>query len=104
MKEVVTPLVEVMLTGVTENDGVKLPRLLLTAVMVTAPVNPLKGVMVKTMPVEVAPGFTLTLALQEFEAVREKSFCEVETKSAEAKLPSDARSVPLEPAKVVSPE
>jgi len=54
MNEVV-PAAEVILTGVTENEGVKAPRLLLTAVMVTAPVNPLTGVMVKTTPVEVAP-------------------------------------------------
>ena len=49
-----------MLTGVTENEGVKAPRLLLTAVMVTAPVNPLTGVMVKVTPVEVAPEATVT--------------------------------------------
>src|SRR5882757_4183929 len=100
MKEVV-PAAEVILTGVTENEGVKAPRLLLTAVMVTAPVNPLTGVMVKTTPVEVAPEATVTLPVQ---GVMEKSFWVAETKSREAKVESAARSVPLEPANVASPE
>src|SRR5258708_11025535 len=95
MNEVVTPVVEVTLTGVTENEGVKEPRLLLTAVMVTAPVNPLTGVMVKVTPVEVAPEATVTLPVQ---GVMEKSFWVVETKSTEAKVESAARRVPLEPA------
>ena len=100
MKEVVTPVAEVMLTGVTENEGVKAPRLLLTAVRVTAPVNPLAGVMVKVMPVEVAPEATVTAPVQ---GVREKSFWVAETKSTDAKVGwavpmATARRVPLEPA------
>jgi hypothetical protein len=71
MKEVATPAVEVMLTGVTENEGVNAPRLLLTAVMVTEPVNPLTGVMVNATPVEVAPDATVTVPVQ---GVMEKSF------------------------------
>jgi hypothetical protein len=102
-KEVVTPVLEVIFTGVTENDGVKLPRSLAMAVMLTAPVNPLTGAMVKTRPEEVAPGLTVMLLLQ-VPDVKVKSFCEVETKSTEAKVPSEARIVPLEPAKFVSPE
>jgi len=100
MNEVVTPVAEVMLTEVIENEGVKEPRLLLIAVMVTAPVNPLTEVMVKATPVEVAPEATVTLPVQ---GVMEKSFWVAETKSTEAKvgwaLPTAAaRSVPLEPA------
>ena len=95
MNDVVTPVVEVMLTGVTEKDGVKEPRLLLTAVMVTAPVKPLTGVRVKTTTLEVAPDATVTLPVH---GVMEKSFCVLETKSTEAKVESAARSVPLEPA------
>lgn len=98
IKEVVTPLAEVMFTGVTENEGVKLPELLLVAVMATAPVNPVTGVMVKVTPVEVAPAFTVTLAEQAVPEVRVKSFWLAETKSTEAKVPSVARRVPLEPA------
>jgi hypothetical protein len=101
MNEVVTPVAEVMLTGVTENEGVKAPRLLLTAVRVTAPVNPLTGVMVKVTPVEVEPEATVMLPVQ---GVMEKSFWVAETKSTEAKLESAARRVPLEPANVASPE
>jgi hypothetical protein len=101
MNEVVTPAAEVMLTGVTENEGVKEPRLFMTAVMVTAPVNPLTGVMVKVTPVEVAPEATVTLPVQ---GVMEKSFWVAETKSTEAKVESAARRVPLEPANVASPE
>src|SRR5258707_1789570 len=95
MNEVVTPVAEVMLTGVTENEGVTAPRLWRTAVMVTAPVNPLTGVMVKTTPVEVAPAATATLPVQ---GVMEKSFWVEETKSMEAKVESAASRVPLEPA------
>ena len=94
MNEVV-PAPEVMLTGVSENEGVKAPRLLLTAVMVIAPVNPFTGVMVKTTPVDVAPEATVTLPVQ---GVMEKSFCVADTKSTEANVESAARSVPLEPA------
>ena len=103
MKEVVPGVDEVIFTGVTEKDGVKAPRLLLTAVRATEPVNPPNGVIVKVIPVDVAPGFTVTLAAQgDGEDVSEKSL--EETKSAEANVPSEARSVPLDPAKVASPE
>jgi hypothetical protein len=111
--EVVTPLAELIVIGVTVKLVVTLARSLLVAVTLTEPVNPLTGVTVKVIPVATAPGATLTAPVQGLvpAAVNEKSGFELETKSTEARVPlgkapvgSGVRSAPLEPAKVPSPE
>ena len=83
-KEEETPAEVVILTGVTVKDGVAVMPSLLAMVRLTAPVKPLNGVTVKAMPVEVAPGATVTAPVQ---GVREKSGFEVETKSTDASDP-----------------
>jgi hypothetical protein len=93
-KEVVTPVAELTVTGETVKAVVAPARLLLVAIKFTAPVNPLAGVIVKVTPVPTAPDCTVTAPLQ---GVSEKSGFVVETKSTEARVPSAASSVPLEP-------
>ncbi len=93
-KEVVTPVAEVIVTGESEKVVVASAELLLVAIMLTEPVNPLNGVTVKVTPEAVAFGATLTDPVQ---GVMEKSAVVVETTSTEASVPSPARSVPFEP-------
>lgn len=106
-KEVATPA-ELMVTGETENEVVALAESLLVAVRVTAPVNPLTGLIVKVTPGAVAPGKTVVVPTQ---GVIEKSGFVADTISTEARDPlgkppvgSGASSVPLEPALTASPE
>ena len=95
-KEVVAPAVELITTGVTVKEVVALIGLLGVAIRLTDPVNPLTGVMVKVVPEEAPPGTAVVDAVQ---GVREKSFCEEETISTEARVPSAGlRTAPLEPA------
>jgi hypothetical protein len=86
-KDVVTPAEEVMLTGETEKDGVAVIPSLLVAVRVTEPVKPLVGVIVRVMPVEVAPGCTVTAVVAPVHGVREKSAEVEETMSTDASGP-----------------
>ena len=101
-KEVVTPAVELITTGVTVKEVVALIGLLGVAIRLIDPVNPLTGVRVKVVPGETPPGSAVVDAVQ---GVREKSFCVLETMSTEASVPSAGlRTAPLEPAYVPSPE
>jgi hypothetical protein len=111
--EVVTPLAELTVIGVTVKLVVTFATSLLVATRLTEPINPLTGVTVKVIPVATAPGATLTAPVQGLlpVAVNEKSGFELETKSTEARVPlgeipvgSGVRSAPLELAKVPSPE
>ena len=111
--EVVTPLAELIVIGVTVKLVVAFARSVLVATRLTGPVNPLTGVTVKVIPEATDPGATLTAPVQGLlpVAVNEKSGLELETKSTEARVPlikapvgSGARSAPLELAKVPSPK
>lgn len=79
--EVATPLAELTVTGETLKLGVPAALSLFVATTLTVPVNPLTGVIVKDMPVEVEPGCTVTVPLQ---GVMEKSGAVAETISTDA--------------------
>jgi hypothetical protein len=86
-KEVVTAP-DVIETGETgEKEVVAAIPSLFVAMRLTEPVNPLAGVIVKVMPVAVAPGCTVTAVADPVHGPREKSGFLLETMSSDASWP-----------------
>jgi len=102
--DVVTPVVEVMVTGLTEKAVLRKVPVSVLTVKLTGPVKPLNGVIVSTIAEAALPVVTVLLAVQ---GVIEKSRWVAEITSMGVTMPvllEFESSEPFELAKVVSPE
>ena len=102
--DVVTPVVEVMVTGLIEKAVLKTAPVSVLTESLTGPVKPLNGVMVRTTAEAALPVATVLLAVQ---GVIEKSAAVGEMTSMGVMMPvllELESSEPFEPAKLASPE